>query len=54
MFYMQTCMTQMCIHFRQREVERVETSQQRVAPETAPVDAFLVAVAVTAAPPTPH
>lgn len=48
-----TCMTQMCIYVRQREVEGVETPQQRAVPEPAPVGAFLVAVAVTAAAQTP-
>lgn len=49
-----TRMTQMSIHLRQREVEGVQTSQQPGAPHLAPELAFLVAVAVTAAPHTPQ
>lgn len=44
----------MSVHFRQREVERVQRSQQPAAPHLAPELALLVAVAVTAAPHTPQ
>lgn len=49
-----TCATQVRIHLGQREVEGLETPQQRAVPEAGPEVALLVAVAVTGAALTPR
>lgn len=51
---MNTCMSEMSVGFRQREVKRMQASQQCAVPQLVPIVALFVAIAVQKATVTPH